>query len=404
VQDGQTRISLPVREISIPEEHPARKLQWVAASIGLLFLLVSLIAGYGDLRQFFFSYLVAYLFFISVGLGGLIFVLIQFVTRAGWSVAVRRLAENVMGTLPFMILLIIPLLFGLGQLFVWFDPQVIEQDLILQQKTAFLNPGFFYVRTAIYLLGWALMAWWFRKQSIRQDGGNSVEITRRLQMLSAPAIAWFALTATFFSFDWIMSLDPHWYSTIFGVYFFAGCMIAILSTLILLVLALQRYGLLLNIVSEEHFHDLGKLLFGFVVFWAYIAFSQFMLIWYASIPEETIWYAHRLHHGWEYVSFLLAAGHFVLPFFLLLSRNSKRKRIVLVGATLWLLGMHYVDLYWLVMPSFQAEGLHPHWLDLTLLIGLGGLFLAVLLRLMAKPLLIPRRDPRLAESLSFENI
>ena len=404
MEDGRTRISLPVREISIPEDHPARKLQWVAGAIGLLFLVLSLIAGYGDLRQFFFSYLVAYLFFLSVGLGGLIFVLIQFVTRAGWSVAVRRLAENVMGTLPFMTVLVIPLLFGLDQLFLWFDSQVIEKDLILQQKVAFLNPGFFYVRTVIYLLGWAVIAWWFRKQSIRQDSGDSVEITRKLQMVSAPAIAWFAVTATFFSFDWIMSLDPHWYSTIFGVYFFAGCMIAILSTLILMVLALQRHDLLLNIVSEEHFHDLGKLLFGFVVFWAYIAFSQFMLIWYANIPEETIWFAHRLQHGWEHVSFLLAAGHFVLPFFLLLSRNSKRKRTVLVGATLWLLAMHYVDLYWLVMPSFQAEGLHPHWLDLTLLIGLGGLFLAGLLRLMAKPLLIPCRDPRLAESLSFENI
>jgi hypothetical protein len=403
VEDRQSRISLPVREVSIPEDHPLTKIHWVAGATGLLLLVLSAVAGYGNPRQFFFSYLVAFLFFLSLSLGGLIFVLIQFVTRAGWSVAVRRLAEHIMGTLPLLALLAIPLLFGLDQLFSWFDSGLVEKDPILQAKTGFLNPSFFYVRTLVYLLGWALLGWWFRKQSILQDKGDPIKITRRLQTASAPAIAWFALTATFFSFDWIMSLDPHWYSTIFGVYFFAGCMIAVLSTLILLVLLLQRHNLLLSLISEEHFHDLGKLLFGFVVFWAYIAFSQFMLIWYANIPEETIWYAHRLAHGWEYVSFLLAAGHFVLPFFLLISRNSKRTRPILIGATLWLLAMHYLDLYWLVMPSFQ-EGLHPHWLDLVCLMGLGGLFVFGLLRLMQKPLLIPSQDPRLGESLSFENI
>jgi hypothetical protein len=274
----------------------------------------------------------------------------------------------------------------------------------LQQKAAYLNPGFFYVRTLVYLIGWAILAWWFRKQSINQDHGDALRITRKLQTASAPAIVWFAVTATFFAFDWIMSLDPHWYSTIFGVYFFAGCMLAILAVLILQVLLLQRHGLLESIVSEEHFHDLGKLLFGFVVFWAYIAFSQFMLIWYANIPEETIWYAHRMQHGWEHVSYLLAAGHFVLPFFLLISRTAKRSRPLLVGSTLWLLVMHYVDLYWLVMPSFQTAGLHPHWLDILCLVGIGGIFLAGLLRLTAKAPLIPIKDPRLAESLSFENL
>jgi len=376
----------------------------VAGAVGLLSLIVSILAGYGNTQQFFFSYLVAYLFFLSLGLGGLIFVLIQFVTRAGWSVAVRRLAENTMGTLPLMAVLAIPLAFGFGELFSWFDPEVMSSDPILQKKAAYLNPGFFYVRTLVYLIGWALLAWWFRKQSLEQDRGDAVRITRRLQTASAPAIVWFAVTATFFAFDWIMSLDPHWYSTIFGVYFFAGCMLAILAVLILQILLLQRHGLIASIVSEEHYHDLGKLLFGFVVFWAYIAFSQFMLIWYANIPEETIWYAHRLRHGWEHVSFLLAAGHFVLPFFLLISRNAKRNRPLLVGSTLWLLAMHYVDLYWLVMPTFQTEGLHPHALDMLCLIGIGGIFLTGLLRLTAKPPLIPINDPRLAESLSFENL
>ena len=404
MEDIQRRVSIPVREISIPKDHPLQRLQWAVLVAGVLFLMVSVWEGYGNAGQFFFSYLVAYLFFLSIGLGGLIFVLIQFVTRAGWSVAVRRLAEHIMGTLPLLALLAVPLVFGFGELYPWFDSQGVSTDKILQGKSAFLNPGFFYLRSLVYLLSWALIAWGFRKLSIKQDNGNAVPITRKLQAASAPAIVWFAVTVTLFSFDWIMSLDPHWYSTVFGVYFFAGCIIALLSVLILLVLLLQRFRLLANIVSEEHFHDMGKLLFGFVVFWAYIAFSQYMLIWYANIPEETIWYAHRLQHGWESVSFLLAAGHFVLPFFLLLSRNAKRNHTMLIAATLWLLAMHYVDLYWLVMPSFQSDGLHAHWLDLTTFLSVGSLVFAGLLKLMAKPLLIPVRDPRLAESLSFENL
>ena len=393
-----------MREISIAKDHPLQRVQWVAGAVGLLLLAAAALGGYGNPRQFFFSYLVAFLFFLSLSLGGLIFVLIQFATRAGWSVSVRRIAEHSMGTLPLMAVLAIPLAFGFDHLFTWFDPQVVKDDPLLEKKVAYLNPGFFYVRSFVYLIGWAALGWWFRRQSIRQDDGNAVQMTRRLQIASPPAIVWFAVTITFFAFDWIMSLDPHWYSTIFGVYFFAGSMVSILCLLILLVLLLQRYGLLASIVSEEHLHDLGKLLFGFVVFWAYIAFSQFMLIWYANIPEETLWYAHRLHHGWEYLSFLLAAGHFVLPFFLLISRDAKRNHAVLMTGTVWLLVMHYVDLYWLVMPSYQTEAFRLHWLDLLSLLGLGGVFVAGLFRLMAKPLLIPRRDPRLAESLSFENI
>jgi len=178
---------------------------------------------------------------------------------------------------------------------------------------------------------------------------------------------------------------------------------ASLALIILLVLILQHGNLLTNMVNSEHLHDLGKLMFGFVVFWAYIAFSQFMLIWYANIPEETIWYAHRLRHGWEFVTILLALGHFVIPFFVLLSRTTKRNKQVLWGVTIWLLLMHYLDLYWLVMPV-HSEGFHPHLLDLLTLLGVSGLFSAALIRLMVGPALIPTRDPRLAESLSFENM
>jgi hypothetical protein len=200
-----------------------------------------------------------------------------------------------------------------------------------------------------------------------------------------------------------MSLDPHWYSTIFGVYVFAGSTMGILALLVLLGIAFERRGPLAGVVTAEHYHDLGKLLFAFVVFWAYIGFSQFMLIWYANMPEETIWYRHRLEHGWERVTVALVLGHFVLPFFFLLSRDVKRRRGTLAAAALWLLAMHYVDLYWLVMPAV-SESFRPHWLDLVTLVGVGGLALGAFGWLVRRPALVPVADPRLPESLSFENM
>lgn len=398
------QVSIPIQEIRITESHPLARTHWVALLVGVVALALAAFLGMDDADQFFHSYLTAFLFGLTLALGGLIFVLIQFVTRAGWSVTVRRQAENLAGTLPLFLLLFLPLLAGLHELYPWLDAAHAEDDPILQGKTPYLNAPFFLIRSFVYLVSWALVAWWFRKQSLAQDEEGGIRITRRLQTASAPAIVWYGVTVTFAAFDWIMSLDPHWYSTIFGVYVFAGGFVAALSLLILSVLVYQRYGLLNSVVTEEHQHDLGKLLFAFTVFWAYIAFSQFMLIWYANIPEETIWYAHRWHHGWEYVSILLAVGHFVLPFFLLLPRTVKRNRKAMTAIVIWMLFIHYVDLYWLVMPGFQSAGLQPHLMDLLALLGVGGLFVAAYCRLALGPALIPTRDPRLAESLSFENI
>jgi hypothetical protein len=398
------RISLPAAEIVFGADNPLAKARNIALGIGVLALAVAFLLTLAEPARFLASYLVAFLFFLTLALGGLIFVLIQFVTRAGWSVAVRRQAENLMGTLPLFVILFLPLLLGLHHLYVWLDAEHIAHDPILLGKQSYLNAPFFVARSFVYLLSWAGLAFWLRRQSLRQDEDGDPRITRRLQNVSAPAIVWYAITLTFASFDWIMSLDPHWHSTIFGVYVFSGAFMSALAFLILHLLVFQRYGLLASIVNAEHFHDLGKLLFAFVVFWAYIAFSQFMLIWYAAIPEETAWYAHRWGHGWEYVSVLLAVGHFVLPFFLLLSRGAKRNRTVLTLATVWLLGMHYLDLYWLVMPALPAGEFSPHPVDLLTFLGVGGFFLAVLVRLAIQPALVPTRDPRLAESLSFENI
>ncbi|MEE8587096.1 MAG: quinol:cytochrome C oxidoreductase, partial [Acidobacteriota bacterium] len=341
-------------------------------------------------------------YFFSIGLGALFFVLANTACRAGWSAAVRRLAEHIAVTLPAVGILFAPLLiWGVHDLYPWTHSEAVAQDPLLQHKSPNLNLPFVYIRAIFYLLCWTFIAWWFRRESLRQDESGDPGITRKLQACSPLSLIVFSFTLTFAAFDWIMSLDPHWYSTIFGVYFFAGCFLSGMAFMVLIFLRLHSGGLLTQVVTYEHFHDLGKLIFGFVVFWAYIGFSQFMLIWYSSIPEETLWFAHRWEHGWMPVSIFLVAGHFGLPFFFLLSSAVKRKRATLTLVCSWLLLVHYLDLYWLVMPN--RGGFHPHYLDLLCLLGLGGVFLGVLGWAM-RPNLVAIRDPRLPESLSYENV
>ncbi len=395
--------TLPPQEVSIPPGHGLESVPKIAAAVGIVLLIASFGLGLSfDGKQFWHSYLVACLFFFSIGLGALFFVLANIASRAGWSVAVRRLAEHISITLPVVGILFVPLLiWGAHDLYHWTHSEAVAEDPLLQHKSPYLNLPFFYIRSALYLICWALIAWWFRRQSLHQDEVGDPGITRKLQTFSAPALIVFGVTVTFASFDWIMSLDPHWYSTIFGVYFFAGSFLSGLAFMVLIFLRLHSGGLLTQVVTYEHFHDLGKLIFAFVVFWAYIGFSQFMLIWYASIPEETLWYAHRWEHGWKPVSIFLAAGHFGLPFFFLLSSDVKRRRTTLMLVCAWLLLVHYLDLYWLVMPSHG--GFHPHYLDLLCFLGVGGVFLGVLGWAM-RPNLVAVRDPRLPESLSYENV
>jgi hypothetical protein len=221
--------------------------------------------------------------------------------------------------------------------------------------------------------------------------------------VSAPALAVFAVTLTGAAVDWVMSLDPHWYSTIFGVYFFAGCVLGNFAFLALLASALRNAGLLREFITIEHLHDLGKLLFGFTVFWAYIAFCQFFLIWYGNIPEETVWYIHRAEGSWKTASLVLGVGHFGLPFLYLIARKTKRRPALLVAGASWLLAMHFLDLYWLVMPILHAHGPAPSLLDLTTFLGVGGLFVAVIGLRLRRHAMVPLRDPKLARSLSFEN-
>jgi hypothetical protein len=392
-----------------------------ALVIGLIGLGAGVWAGYaqGDWAVFFRSYLLNYAFVLSLALGALFFVLLQHLTRAGWSVAVRRLAEFIAGSLPLLFLLFLPLLIpalrGMRGVWSWTDEGVVfgdplrdlAPDAVLIAKHAYLNVPFFLARCAVYFGIWITLAGYFGRQSLRQDATGDPQLTLAMQWWSAPGMLLFGLTTTFFAFDALMSLNPHWFSTIFGVYFFSGSAVGFFALLALVMGGVQAAGGLRESLTREHYHDVGKLAFGFVVFWAYIAFSQYMLIWYANIPEEAAFYWPRQgDHWWIGVSLLLLFGHFFAPFLALISRIPKRRPGLLSLAAVWLLAMHWLDLYWLVAPrpDASAAGVPLHATDGALLVGLGGLFAFAILRPMARRPLLPARDPRLAESLTFENV
>jgi len=396
-------------DIKVPPQSFWQRLPLFAFLIGVVCCMYWVLEFRTNVERSMYGYLFAYVSVLSIALGAMIFVLIQHITRAGWSVAVRRVAEFAMATVPLFIVLFLPIAFLAHDIFSWMH--IDHHDAILQGKVAYLNESFFMARAAFYFVVWLVIGLWFFKVSVGQDQGNRQEDSRKLMAMSAPAVILFALTVTFASIDWIMSLQPHWYSTIFGVYFFAGCFLAGLAFITMVLIGLQCAGVLTKAVTAEHYQDLGKLMFGFTVFWAYIAFSQFMLYWYANIPEETEFYLHRLDHGWQYVSYALPVTNFFIPFFFLMSRHVKRNKAALFAFCLWTLLVHFLDLFWIIMPNYGAHNLPsgalPHagiyLSDFVLLIGMFSFFLAYVSFLIVRKNIVPLGDPRLSESLVFEN-
>jgi hypothetical protein len=369
-------------------------------SLGVAGLVTAAIVGLFNREGLFESYLINFCFFLSLMLGGIFFTLIHHLTRAGWSTAVRRLAEGLGAMAPLMAVLFLPLLLGLGSLYPWTHP---GDDPLLHDKAPYLNVPFFLVRIVLCFVAWILISRFYFRTSVAQDASGDVNLTFRMQRFAPVSLIVFAVTLTCVAFDLLMSLDPAWYSTIFGVYYFGGSIGAFFALLIGALLFLQKRDLLTESITTEHLHDLGKFMFAFIVFWAYIAYSQYMLIWYGNIPEETLWYQHRMQGGWGAFSLFLLLGHFVGPFLFVMSRKMKRRKATLAGAAVWMLAMHWVDLYWLVKPGEGVLSVAPSLTDLACFVGLGGLFVAELARRLRGCSLIPEQDPRLGESLAFEN-
>ncbi len=407
---GHHEVTLDPEQATFPENSIFAKLPIIGGGL-MTALIAAFVMGMGESKvQFLYAYLFAWMFWATFAIGGLWFTMLHHLVRAGWSVVVRRLAEHVAMTMPILAIFFIPIIIFHHDIYHWAHPYE-ELDAILQQKVAWLNSNFWIGRSIFYLMSWSFLAWYFCKKSLEQDESGDEEISRTLMTRSALGMALFAVTANFAAFDWVMSLDPHWFSTIFGVYIFAGSVVAIMATMIILSLFLQGAGKLQGVVTWEHFHDLGKLLFAFTVFWAYIGYSQFMLIWYSNIPEETAWFDHRWEGGgsWQTISVLLAVCHFGVPFLFLLFSDVKRRKATLLLASFWLLFWHMVDMYWLVMPNIalvdhNAHGFHPTAFDFLCIVGLGGVFLAALGMRFKGRNLVPIKDPRLSESLAFEQV
>jgi hypothetical protein len=380
----------------------AKSTNWFLGA-GLLGVVLCAVAYFRDSQSLYVSYLTAFSFFLAISLGAIFFVMVQHLARVGWSVTVRRTAENMGGNLFVLAILFLPLLTGVHDLFHWSHEDVRATDALIQTKAGFLNEPFFYTRAAIYLVVWSVLGWWFLRTSRMQDETRDPALSTRMGKVSTIGLILFGLTLTFYAIDWIMSIDAHWFSTMFGVYYFAGAVVAFYCALILVLTWLKRTGHLQASVNVEHYHDMGKLLFGHNIFWAYIAFSQFMLIWYANIPEETLFFLHRAEGGWKAVSLSLPWLHFVLPFLFLMSHNIKRRPGLLsIGAAL-LLVMCYVDIYWLIQPYFYHHGPHFGLSDIGSLLAIGGFYLFFLVHNMRQASLIPVGDPRLQDCLNYDN-
>ena len=398
------RVALRPEQVTIPPGHPWNRIPVMGAICALLGTVGCAILGAGNPKQFFFSWLVSFLFFLSLALGALFFVLIQYAAQGGWGIVLRRIGETTFAMLPVMAALFLPLVLGLHDLFEWSHAEAVANDALLRWKAPYLNVPFFLIRAVLYFGLWSFIAVTYYRGSRGQDATGDHAVSARLRRFAGPAIIVLALTQTFASVDWIMSLTPHWYSTMFGVYFFAGSFVGFIALLSVAAAAMRRAGLLDTVISVEHLHDVGKLLFGFTVFWAYIGFSQFFLVWYANLPEETTWYQARMQGSWMTVSVFLMVGHFAAPFFYLMGRTVKRHDATLAVGGAWLLAMHFVDLYWQVMPTLHPEGIRPSILDVAAFLAVGGCFVAAGSWLIRRQALVPLRDPRIAESLAFENV
>lgn len=377
----------------------------LAGAVGAAGLALTLLGGIlGDPRRVLYGYLVAYVYWLGLALGALILLGAFHAASAKWPVVLRRFLEHLPASLPLFVVLLVPILIGMRHLFPWIDLGALEGELrhSVEHKRPYLNVPFFLIRAAIYFVVWIGVAHLLRAWSVRQDEQGGLVLTRWQRRLGAGSLPFLALTMTFAAFDWMMSLDVRFYSTIFGVYWFAGSFMGAFALVIVGATATRddptQFGAYMNL---EHFHSLGKFLLSFVAFWGYTAFSQFMLIWIANVPEEVPWYVTRIRGGWLGVFAFLCVFHFLVPFFLLLSRPLKRDPRRLTSVAVGLLLAHWVDLYWVIMPRLTEDGPHPALWDLTAFVGVGGIAVAFTLWRMQGVAAVPLRDPYIADSLRY---
>ena len=373
--------------------------------LGVIAFVALALCGAGaaiDPKQFSFSWLFAFGFFFTLCAGCFFWTIVHYATDAEWTVVVRRQLENIAVLVAVLAILFIPILLLRHHLYQWMNIAP-GKEATLDSKRAYLNLNFFILRAAFFLGFFIIASQLLRRFSVRQDKDGNPQFTIRLRKVAFASLPLFALCLTFGAFDWLMSLNYRWFSTMFGVYIFAGAAGSSMALLVLVITALQRAGYLKNVVTREHYHIMGKWMFAFCVFWAYIGFGQYMLIWYANMPEETQYYLTRNTESWWSLSMLLVIGRFFGPFAILLLQSIKKHPRQLCYVAAWILLMQMLDIYLVVLPALHGTGVHVSLWDFAALIAIGATLAFAYLRIVGKTSLFPVRDPRLVESLKLVN-
>lgn len=390
-------------EVNYQKKALSTKLGRMGLALLVVGVFLGIIAFFVDHTRASFNYLVSYSFLLSIGLGALFLITLEYVTDAIWSVPIRRVTEFLAAIIPFLAIFVIPILLNMHEIFHWTHEEVVAQDHILQGKSSYLNIPFFVIRAFALILIWSLFYFVIMRNSVKQDNSGEQKLTKINSRFSAIFIPIFAVSISITAIDLLMSIEPHWFSTIFGVYYFSGTVIAALAMITFAAVMLKEKGYLPVKITNDHFYSLGALMFVFVNFWAYIAFSQYMLIWYADLPEETFWFMQRWEGSWAIFSILLIVIQFLVPYIILLSQPAKMDPKRLKFIAVWLLFAHLFDLFWLVMPGMPGmeNGYIFSWIDLVFPIATVG-FIIFLFSIKAKKQnLIPIGDPKLKRGLDF---
>jgi hypothetical protein len=397
----------PPVAVAVERFQGGRNLMLGAAVGGALMLLLTFagaLIGEDGARQAMFSYLVAYTYWAGLAMAALILLMIFHAFGAKWMTVLRRPIEAMATAVALFAVLFVPIALGMKQLYSWVEPPANlgrEALEVLAHKRPYLNPTFFVARTVIYFLAFIFVAERLFRWSTRQDVSGGVKLTLQQRLLGTGGIPFIALAFTFAAFDWLMSLNPLWFSTIFGVYYFAGSFVGIFALLAIVNSQARGKNLYGDLVSVEHTHNVGKLMLSFTAFWGYIGFSQFMLIWIANLPEEVPFYIVRLKTDWAWLGVLLIFGQFFIPFGALLSRSLKRNPRKLAVVGIWILAIHYVDIYWLIVPTLSPEGISFHWTRVTAFAGVGLCAVAFTVWRLRGRFTVPIKDPYLVDSLRY---
>ena len=373
--------------------------QSMALMVGIVGIVVCVVGWLTSPEQFFRSYLFGWVFWVGLGIGCLPVMMIHHMTGGAWGLVIRRPCEAGARTLPLMLLLFVPIFFGMHSLYEWARPEHVAHDPVLQFKQPYLNVPFWIIRTFLYFAIWIGLAYRLSGWSREQDRTGDLRLARKMQVLSAPGIVFYFLAITFAAIDWVMSLVPHWFSTIFGPLMAAGQLLNAFAFVIVILAVLTRHPPMSGVVRPDVFHDLGKLMLAFVMVYAYFSFSQFLIIWAGNIPEEIEWYIEHSHGGWYALSLALIVGHFFLPFFLLLSRDLKRDGRRLAYVAGFIVVMRFLEIFWTLVPLFHPHGFTIHWLDVAAPAAIGGLWLWMFLRELSSQPLLPLHDPYMEEAL-----